>query len=148
MCDTMVAMSDVSRDGRIYFAKNSDRQPNEPHIMIQVPRRKYPAGTKVRCTYIEIEQVEETYAVMLLKPSWIWGCEMGCNEFGLNIGNEAVLPVRNMNPPANRYGFNKTGLGAVPFQSRGFRTYHRTAGSVWTGGNCGYENPLPTITHF
>ena len=98
MCDTMVAMGEVSRDGRVYFAKNSDRQPNEPHIMMQVPRQQYPAGARVRCTYLEIEQARETYAVLLLKPSWIWGCEMGCNEFGLNIGNEAVFTREKYEP--------------------------------------------------
>ncbi|GAI09760.1 unnamed protein product [marine sediment metagenome] len=31
---------------------------------------------KVKCTYIEIPQVKNTYEVILAKPFWIWGCEM------------------------------------------------------------------------
>ena len=91
MCDTMVALGNSTRDGVTIFAKNSDRQPNEPHIMVRVPAADHGENAKVKCTYIEIDQVPHTYEVLLLKPSWIWGCEMGCNEFGLNIGNEAVF---------------------------------------------------------
>ena len=91
MCDTFVALGNATADGSVLFAKNSDRQSNEPHNMIRIPRTKHPVPSKVRCTYIEINQVPKTYEVLLLKPSWIWGCEMGANEFGLNIGNEAVF---------------------------------------------------------
>ena len=41
----------------------------------------------------EIDQSPVTYEVLLLKPAWTWGCEMGSNEYGLNIGNEAVFTL-------------------------------------------------------
>ena len=44
----------------------------------------------LQCTYIEIQQVAHTHAVILSKPAWIWGAEMGSNEHGVCIGNEAV----------------------------------------------------------
>lgn len=44
----------------------------------------------LQCTYIEIDQVEKTHAVVLSRPSWLWGAEMGANEHGVCIGNEAV----------------------------------------------------------
>lgn len=100
MCDTMVALGNSTADGSVLFAKNSDRQPNEPLLTIRIPRQKYKPGEKVKCTYIEVDQAEETYAVLLLKPSWIWGAEMGCNEFGLNIGNEAVFTREKYGPEA------------------------------------------------
>lgn len=43
-----------------------------------------------KCTYIEIEQVAHTHAVVLSKPAWLWGAEMGANEHQVCIGNEAV----------------------------------------------------------
>ena len=43
-----------------------------------------------QCTYIEIEQASHTYAVILSKPAWMWGAEMGANEHGVCIGNEAI----------------------------------------------------------
>ena len=100
MCDTMVALSPATAGGKVIFAKNSDRQPNEPLLTIRVPRRTYPAGSKVKCTYIEIEQVEETFEVLLMKPSWMWGAEMGLNEFGLSVGNEAVFTREKQGPEA------------------------------------------------
>jgi len=32
MCDTMVALPCCTGDGSLLFAKNSDREPNEPHV--------------------------------------------------------------------------------------------------------------------
>jgi secernin len=91
MCDTIVALGNSTADGKVLFAKNSDREPNEAHEMVIIPRASHQSGEIVKCTYIEIPQVEETYQVLLAKPFWIWGAEMGANEFGVTIGNEALF---------------------------------------------------------
>ncbi len=91
MCDTFVALGNSTKDGRVLFAKNSDREPNEAHELVIIPRAQHSTGEKLKCTYIEIPQVEETFQVLLAKPFWIWGAEMGANEFGVCIGNEAVF---------------------------------------------------------
>jgi len=57
----------------------------------------------LKCTYIEIDQVDETLAVILSKPAWMWGAEMGANSRGVVIGNEAVWsrlsdPVKDLEP--------------------------------------------------
>uniref|UniRef100_H3AMF3 Secernin 1 n=2 Tax=Latimeria chalumnae TaxID=7897 RepID=H3AMF3_LATCH len=44
-----------------------------------------------QCTYITIDQVPKTHAVALSRPAWLWGMEMGANEHGVCIGNEAVV---------------------------------------------------------
>lgn len=49
----------------------------------------------MQCTYIEIEPSEHTKAVILSKPVWMWGAEMGANECGVVIGNEAIWTVDN-----------------------------------------------------
>jgi dipeptidase len=91
MCDTVVAIASATADGSVLFAKNSDREPNEAQAITFVPRCRYPAGQSLRCTYISIPQVDVTYAVLLSRPFWMWGAEMGANEHGVVIGNEAVF---------------------------------------------------------
>lgn len=44
----------------------------------------------MKCTYISIPQASHTAAVVLSKPAWMWGAEMGSNEHGVCIGNEAI----------------------------------------------------------
>ncbi len=98
MCDTFIALSSSTTDGSIIFAKNSDRPYSEIQNITHYPYQKHPANAKVRCTYIEIPQAEETYAVLLSQPSWMFGAEMGANQYGLVIGNEAVWTREPYNP--------------------------------------------------
>ncbi|MEW5786132.1 MAG: peptidase U34 [Bacillota bacterium] len=140
MCDTMVALGNSTGDGSVLFAKNSDRQPNEPLITIRNPRKRYQKGEKVKCTYIEIDQAEETYEVLLLKPSWIWGAEMGCNEFGLNIGNEAVF-TREKCGPEKLLGMDLLRLALERCRSseQALDLIIDLLARYGQGGNCGYE---------
>ncbi|MEW5738675.1 MAG: hypothetical protein AB1938_07090 [Myxococcota bacterium] len=86
MCDTVCAV----REGLVLFGKNSDREPGEAQAVELVPAR---AGlsNSVRCTHVEVPQVERTRAVLLSRPAWMWGCEMGANDAGVVGGNEAVF---------------------------------------------------------
>ncbi len=98
MCDTVVAVGKSTKDGSVILGKNSNRTPNEVHNIEYLKGKKYGVNAKVKCTYITIPQVKETYDVLLLKPFWMFGCEMGSNEYGVTIGNEAVWskePIRD-----------------------------------------------------
>ncbi len=91
MCDTFVVLGNSTDDGSVIFGKNSDREVNEAQSVVTCPAADYPPGSHVQCTYIEIPQATHAHAVLLSKPFWMWGAEMGSNEYGVTIGNEALF---------------------------------------------------------
>ena len=91
MCDTFIALPNCTSDGAAIFAKNSDREANEPQIVEYHPQKLYPEKASLKCTYIEIPQVKKTNAIIISRPFWMWGAEMGVNKHGVVIGNEAVF---------------------------------------------------------
>lgn len=90
MCDSFIALAEVTLNGNVLLAKNSDREPDEAQAIARYSR-KHHKEKNITCTYIEIPQVPETYECILSKPFQMWGAEMGANEYGLVIGNEAVF---------------------------------------------------------
>lgn len=91
MCDTLVA---VPPDGPVWFAKSSDREPGEAQRVEALPPS--PAVASVRATWVTVGEGVASPAMVLSRPAWMWGAEMGVNEHGVAIGNEAVftrLPV-------------------------------------------------------
>jgi secernin len=90
MCDTFVSLSSYSKDKTVIFGKNSDRLESEPQLITHQPRLNHEDGEMLKCTYISIPQVAQTAEIILSQPFFIWGAEMGANEYGVVIGNEAV----------------------------------------------------------
>ncbi|XP_068263989.1 secernin-3 isoform X3 [Nyctibius grandis] len=89
-CDTFVAFPPAAAGDRVVFGKNSDRPADEVQEVVYFPAAAHPPGAALECTYIRIEQAARTHAVVLSRPAWLWGAEMGANEHGVCIGNEAV----------------------------------------------------------
>lgn len=140
MCDTMVALGDQTVDGAVLFGKNSDRERNEAQYLEAVPRGRHAKGAKVKLTHIGIEQAAETHAVLLSKPFWIWGAEIGANEHGVVIGNEAVFARRL---PAQRPGiigmdYLRLGLERAASADEALEVMTRLLAEHGQDGNCGH----------
>ena len=136
MCDTM---GFIRADGAV-FGKNSDRSPNEVQVLEYHPAKRGLSGL-LRCTYISIPHAESTYAVLISRPVWMWGAEIGVNEFGLCIGNEAVF---------TRGAYGKSGLTGMDLLRLALERC-RDAGEALAlitrlleeygqGGDCGYDH--------
>lgn len=87
MCDTFV----IRGAAGMLLAKNSDRDPNEAQLWEWTPAADHAPDAPARTTYVEIPQVRRTHATVVSRPWWMWGAEMGANEHGVAIGNEAVF---------------------------------------------------------
>lgn len=91
MCDTVAAVPGATFKDALLFGKNSDREYTEAQHLQLLAATEHPRGEKVRLTYETIDQVEHTSAILLSKPHWMWGAEIGANSNGLVIGNEALF---------------------------------------------------------
>ena len=142
MCDTLVSLTD---DG-VLFAKNSDRDPNEAQVLTWEPAADHPDGSMVTCTWITIPQVAHTHAVLLSRPWWMWGAEIGTNEHGVTIGNEAVftrdLLLHRAEPDA------LLGMDLLRLALERSTTAHEAVGVITDllerhgqGGSCSHDHP-------
>ena len=91
MCDTWVALGDVTLSQNVIFGKNSDRPIFDCQPLVFSPRKEWPANSQIQTEYIELSQVDITYAHLGSRPYWCWGYEEGINEYGVVIGNEAIF---------------------------------------------------------
>ncbi len=144
MCDTLIALSTATADGSVLFAKNSDREPNEAHEVTVLPACDYPAGSTVHCTYVEIPQAGHTHVVLLAKPAWMWGAEMGSNEHGVVIGNEAVftrLPYEK-GPALTGMDLLRLALERASTAREALDVITGLLSDHGQGGNCGFSHPF------
>lgn len=89
MCDTFVYVPSTP-NAPIYFGKNSDREPNEAQAILYLPSGKRKLS-HISTTYTNVGVSMDCNAVLMSKPFQMWGAEMGVNEYGVTIGNEAVF---------------------------------------------------------
>lgn len=134
MCDTIgIHMAD-----RTLFAKNSDRSPNEPQVLEF--HAAHGAVQTQPLTYMVIPGTPAN-AIVISRPAWMWGAEMGVNEHGLCIGNEAVF---------TKGSYGKTGLTGMDLLrlaleradsvDRGIEVLTGLLEQYGQGGDCGYDH--------
>lgn len=138
MCDTLVRVF----PDRVLFAKNSDREADEPQMIEWHAAREHAAGDEVRCTWIAIPEVRRTFATVLSRPAWMWGAEIGANEHGVVLGNEAVFTKEPVPAEGGLTGMDLLRLALERATSAEdavhvITSLHERHGQ---GGRCGYED--------
>jgi dipeptidase len=149
MCDTIVALGSTTEEGFTLFGKNSDREPDEAQNILIVPHKEYNSNDTVKCTYLTIPQVSETARVLLCQPFWMFGAEMGANEYGVVIGNEAIFTREK----PDKIGL--TGMDLVRLALERSQTAKQALEVIiellkkhGQGGNCGYRFKLKYMSSF
>jgi hypothetical protein len=143
MCDTLVAGPSVTAAGTTLFGKNSDRQRNEAQLVEVHPPGRYGNDARVGCTYIEIPQAPATVGVLLSRPQWMWGAEMGANTAGVVIGNEG-LHSRNpapTHPALTGMDLVRLGLERGDSAEAALHVIIELLKAHGQGGNGGHRNP-------
>lgn len=147
-CDCFVALPPHTAAPAVIFGKNADRPRHEVQEIVYVPAATHRPGDRVQCTYLEIEQAPRTHAVVLSRPAWLWGAEMGANEHGVCVGNEGVWTREPVGEDEALLGMDLVRLGLERGSSA------REALEVITallerhgqGGSC-KEEPVPFVYH-
>ena len=136
MCDTL-----GFTDGkRALFGKNSDRSPNEPQVLEFFPQKLH-SEAEIKATYITVPQVKETHAVLLSRPTWLWGAEIGVNDCGVAIGNEAVFTLGKYGDPAlTGMDILRLALERSDSAIAAVKQITDLLEQYGQGGNCGYDH--------
>lgn len=136
MCDTIGVRFEQSA----LFGKNSDRSPNEPQATEFYPARVC-KERDLAATYLTIPQARETLAVLLSRPTWMWGAEIGVNEAGVAIGNEAVFTKGGYGAPAlTGMDLLRLALERAPSAEQAVNVIIELLETYGQGGNCGYDH--------
>ncbi len=109
MCDVIVAMPDVTRNGRVLFGKNSDRPAKETQVLYFSPGGTRASGEEVQCSYVSVPEKSVVLATIGCRPYWCWGYETGMNEAGV-IGGNAAIYTRAYHQKSNRRNPGLTGM--------------------------------------
>ena len=140
MCDTIIATGSATEKGAVLFGKNSDRERNEAQALEMVPAADHEAGSRVRLTYIEIDQAPRTHACLISRPFWMWGAEMGANEHGVVIGNEAMHSIVPASRKRALTGMDlvRLGLERAATAAEAVQVITRLLERHGQGGDCGH----------
>lgn len=140
MCDSFVALPQRTANGAMLFAKNSDRERNEAQALEFRAAETHAAGASLLCTYITIPQARRTNACVLSRPSWMWGAEMGANEHGLMIGNEAMHSIiaPNQTPALTGMDLLRLALERAASAAEAVEVITSLLETHGQGGNCGH----------
>jgi len=89
MCDTCGIGPELTGSGISIFGKNSDREADETQLVVSVPSKH--TLQKKSCNAPTLHSQAGKTSLCPVQTFWMWGAEMGVNEKGVVIGNEALF---------------------------------------------------------
>lgn len=138
MCDIQV----YKCNNQTYFAKNSDRHPREAQLVIRIPAVHSKKNSTLQTTHIQIPQTANRFGIVLSKPFWTWGAEMGANDQGIVIGNVAVFTkVHDKTPGLIGMDLVRLGLERGSSAQHALKIITEHLQKYGQGGACDYYNP-------
>jgi dipeptidase len=125
----------VPETGPVWFAKNSNREPSEAQFI------ECHDGSVAAAVPDGLPETRSNARLLLSRPAWMWGAEIGINEHGLAMGNEAVftrLPV----PKAGYTGmdFLRAALAACRTADDALEQMIELTERLTQGGPMGHRN--------
>jgi dipeptidase len=94
----------------------------------------------LRCSYLSIPQVQQTHEILICKPSWIWGAEMGVNDARVAIGNEAVFTkAKRGKPSLTGMDLLRLALERSDTAAAAVTVIIDLLEAYGQGGNCGFD---------
>jgi secernin len=138
MCDTLLRVL----PDRVLFAKSSDREADEPQVLEWHEARDHADGASVKCTWVTIPEATRTHATLLSRPVWMFGAEMGLNEHGVAIGNEAVFTKEPVPAEGGLLGMDlvRLALERASTAEEAVQVIVALHEKHGQGGRCGYED--------
>lgn len=95
----MSAAIAIQAGGTVFLGANSSRDPSEPQAVVRYDAVPDAADT-VRATYVEVPAAGRRHSLILSKPVWCWGGEMGINEHGVAIAAQPLVSRPAARTPA------------------------------------------------
>jgi len=136
LCDSIAYFTEES----CWLAKNSDREPDEPQLVEW--HESFLADEVQQTTYLQVKTPVKRYATWLSRPEWMWGAEMGVNEHGVAIANEAVFTRLVNKKSESLLGMDLLRLALEQSQSadEGLSVITRYLSQYGQGGKAGFKN--------
>ena len=95
MCNTIVTLGSATRAGLLYSVKTVTVSRMKHKILKIIPAEKY-SGAEVKC-YLHYYSAKQTkrHGYFSVNTFWMFGAEMGANEYGVAIVMRQYLLKKN-----------------------------------------------------
>lgn len=111
LSDSFVAVGPANRSRGVLLGANSNRGANEAQAVVSIPHRTAASQEFTETTHLRIPTAHKRNGVVLSRPFWTWGGEMGVNESGVAITTSPLASGSEAESSAGLPGMDLVRLG-------------------------------------